>query len=806
MVFGHITLRAGRQAVGLLVMLLVGLGDAGISEAMEAPISPEEPAIKSAEDHLVKAVNHRDIKKARQLLAEGADINGKAWFGDTSLGMALRGQRLKMMRFLLSQGADPEIETGFESPELPLVLAIRTQWLDGIRLLIEHGVKVNAKDKEGRAPFYYAFKSLKVMKLLLELGANPFARGPQGSTYLHRAYKIKPEGIDLLIRKGLDVNARNERGQTPLHLLMRWDRVDRARQLLARGARVHIQDNWGRTPMHYAVESYETKDIQLLINKGADINARDIFGRTPLYLVCQQPPKRVKHSGRKNFWDDGSESKESCIKSNKPRLDFLKSRGAKSHGPDPLAADYREYPFFYKFSGEMDRHCFIPQNLSAKTPAHMKRIKISSLHLAAEAGDLNKAKLLIQKGVSVNARDVYQKTPLHYASENDRTAMVQLLLKSGAQLNALDEFHRSPLHVSVKRCYAATVKLLLKRGAEVDVKDYQGNSALHFATDKRHSKIIRLLFFHGADIQIKNDEKETPILNVMRWGDFEVFKLFMSKVSQKMLNGELQSIIGWTIGAERKKHFKYLLDKGADIHAWRNAKKSGETGESPIHSAARHGELFSVQLLVDHGADVNAHADSGTPLSLAVQYAHEDVIRYLVKKGAQVYYKSPMKSNALHWIAWNGKSFPHNYHVVLGWQFEDPKPMADLFLKQGASVHGLDWFRSTPLHLATKNFSNELAEWLLEHGAKVYARDKDGNTPLHYAVDDLEILENKDPVGMVKLLMKHGANPQIRNKKGRSPMSEVKYECDRYGQNPGHPCSEIIDILKQYDPTRKSFR
>jgi hypothetical protein len=58
----------------------------------------------------------------------------------------------------------------------------------------------------------------------------------------------------LLLANKADVNAKNDRGETPLHLAAKEHRKDVAELLLAKGAEVNAKDNEGYTP--FSIQSY----------------------------------------------------------------------------------------------------------------------------------------------------------------------------------------------------------------------------------------------------------------------------------------------------------------------------------------------------------------------------------------------------------------------------------------------------------------------------------------------------------------------------------------------------------------------
>ena len=116
----------------------------------------------------------------------------------------------------------------------------------------------------------------KEVKALIELGVDVNMKIPYEFTLLHFAIHYNHiEIAKLLLERGADVRAKNNRGETPLH----WAKnVETAKLLLDRGADVNAKNNMGDTPLHLAKN---VEIAKLLIEKGADVEAKDKYGRIP---------------------------------------------------------------------------------------------------------------------------------------------------------------------------------------------------------------------------------------------------------------------------------------------------------------------------------------------------------------------------------------------------------------------------------------------------------------------------------------------------------------------------------------------
>jgi ankyrin repeat protein len=103
---------------------------------------------------------------------------------------------------------------------------------------------------------------------------------------------------------------------------------------------------------------------------------------------------------------------------------------------------------------------------------------------------------------------------LHWAAENGLVEIARLLLDQGAEVNARDNFANTPLHLAVR--HPAMVELLLARGAQVGARNAFGNTALHLAVGDR--RVVELLLAAGADARARNLFDKTPLDNSLRGG------------------------------------------------------------------------------------------------------------------------------------------------------------------------------------------------------------------------------------------------------------------------------------------------
>jgi len=184
----------------------------------------------------------------------------------------------------------------------PLQVATQHGRLNNMKLLLDQGADVNAKDKAGQTALYVAVqqnKNTDSIKLLLDKGADINTKDKVGRTALHIAVQYKSiDSVKCLLDEGADINTKNMFGQTALHIAVEYKSVDIIKLLLGEGADINIQDEdgktavnmqdkYGRTVLHIMAQNGNSDSIKHLLGQGADINAKDKAGQTALHIAVQ---------------------------------------------------------------------------------------------------------------------------------------------------------------------------------------------------------------------------------------------------------------------------------------------------------------------------------------------------------------------------------------------------------------------------------------------------------------------------------------------------------------------------------------
>ena len=169
----------------------------------------------------------------------------------------------------------------------PLHAASYKGHLDVVRLLLAHGVDVNATAHK-ITPLCSAYdgEHLDVMRLLLEHGADVDVYYDAVGFLFHEAsFSGRADVVHLLLQHNADVNVRNTSNETPLHHASMMGQARVAQILLEHGAAVNAQRNNHATPLYQASRYGYPEVVQALLGHGADVHIRGEDGWTPFQVA-----------------------------------------------------------------------------------------------------------------------------------------------------------------------------------------------------------------------------------------------------------------------------------------------------------------------------------------------------------------------------------------------------------------------------------------------------------------------------------------------------------------------------------------
>ncbi|RAO70059.1 uncharacterized protein BHQ10_006071 [Talaromyces amestolkiae] len=254
------------------------------------------------------------------------------------------------------------------------------------------------------------------------------------------------------------------------------------------------------------------------------------------------------------------------------------------------------------------------------------------LHTTVNRGHLNRARALIENGADINVKiNQHLGSPLHLAIQSEHLDIAKVLIENGADLNAKNSNLDTPLHLAIQREHLDIAKFLIESGADINVKNRYFGSPLHLAIQNGHLDIAKILIENGADTNVKINQHLGSLLHLAIQNEYlDIAKVLIENGADlNVKNQYLETPLHLAIQREHLNIAKFLIENGADINV-----KNRHFG-SPLHTAVKCRLLDIAKILIENGADVNAkNSILDTPLHIAVGRGDLNMIALLLEKGA----------------------------------------------------------------------------------------------------------------------------------------------------------------------------
>ena len=660
-------------------------------------------------------------------------------------------------------------------------------------LLLSKGCPITIVNNRGEGVLHVAaaFGHTELLEMFAELGLDVTAANKIGYTPLHVAVSVGHlKSVQSLLKLGgrKSMIAISEQRGTPIHQAVVEGHFEIVRCLLAEGCPLDIQSTSGASLLHAAASYAQDGMIKMLVELGLDANIVDSYGRTPMHSAAYSGETTsvralLKMGGRRSLTEvAGLEGTPLHVAAGKGNLEVVLCL--------------------------LDEGCPIDVVNSDGS---------SVLHIAAHSGNCDLISLLAKRGLDVNTPDKNNYTALHAAAESGHIRGIQTLLGFGGKksFGIVAKNHGTPLHVVASKGHKDIVVFLLCEGCPLDLLDDSGASALHKAALHGHTDVIKLLVQAGMDANMADASGWTPLHSAALGGKIESVRILLhlgGGASMFRMAGDAGTPLYPAVGRGHKEVALELLRAGCPFYVTKdlstalhtaarfgqielielfamhlkvNVNEANIQGWTPLHFAARHGQLQAVCALLHAGGRKSmrkvAGAD-GTPLHQAILHRHDNVVSFFLKENCPIDIVSHKGDTMLHFAAMSGHS-----------------EFVKLFVKLGLNVNTLNKEGCTPLHAGALSSEISVVRTLLELGGRksLNTASAKAGTPLHQAaftgnkdlvlylleegclldeemeVYNFSVLHGAAKIGqcdLMEMFVQLGINPNVANSDGWTPL------------------------------------
>lgn len=377
---------------------------------------------------------------AKTCIEKGANINALDKSSRTPLLAAVMNENKNMVKVLLEHGAKSSTpDTDDLAEYLILKSTLSSRGIEIADMLVSKGVGTNITFNGLLSLLKHVHSQeakILIVKVLNKC-KNINVIDSSGNTILHALLNssINTKNsceedvrkiVEILLTKGISVDAKNKAGATALHLAAKNKHDVVSEFLLRNGASIDILDNANNSVLHFvAMSNLDTDDsveknlIDLFVAKGSNVNARNKSGITPLVIAA----------------------KFGCITVMKALINhgavFKYPTDENLSSPLHIAAEFGYPVFCIQYFLECG------ENVYAK-----RKDGKTAIHIAAIYGRYDIMKTLIKIWVDPDVRDNDGRTALHWACWHGHLDIAMALLSVGADVNAVDNLKVTPLMLS----------------------------------------------------------------------------------------------------------------------------------------------------------------------------------------------------------------------------------------------------------------------------------------------------------------------------------------------------------------------
>uniref|UniRef100_A0A8D3E3K1 non-specific serine/threonine protein kinase n=1 Tax=Scophthalmus maximus TaxID=52904 RepID=A0A8D3E3K1_SCOMX len=332
-----------------------------------------------------------------------------------------------------------------------IIHAINDDNVPGLQHLLGslNSYDINQPNKHGTPPLLIAAGcgNIQIIEVLMRKGADIQAHDKSGTNAIYYAARHgHVETLKFLNGKKCPLDVQDKSGETALHVAARYGNVDVVNYLCSIRANPDLSDREQETPLHCAAWHGYSAVARALCQSGCNVDAKNREGESPLLTASAR-----------GF------------------VDIVECLAA--HRADLEATD-------------KDGH--------------------TALHLAVRRCQVDVVRCLLRHRCPLDQQDRHGNTPLHIACKDGNLPVAMAICGAKAGLDLANKYGRTPLHLAANNGSLEVVRHLCLAGANIDAVTNDGKTAEDLASTEQHEHIVSLL------VKLKKDNHKLSYIQQLR--------------------------------------------------------------------------------------------------------------------------------------------------------------------------------------------------------------------------------------------------------------------------------------------------
>ena len=546
--------------------------------------------------------------------------------------------------------------------------------------------------------------------------------------------------IEKYINKGVNINKKDEKGQTILFSLAAKRKLEALKILIKNGANLTLEDLHRKTILDEAVDRNDGIMIRFLLDNGFNINHKNNSGRTIFQNVARMGNNKIfqifmKYNADFNIKDShGKTVLFDAVEGG--NLDILKDVINNTNNLNILDENHQNALF----------SAVLKDDISLATELILNGINVNFLDKDGQnvlfnailqgAKNLPLIELLIKKGINLNIVDNYHKNLIDeilyvfdlqknppkeldgkykiVTEEKEYLPLGFLFLEHGLEIDKIDESGKTILQKAVENKNFANAEFLLNCGADVNICDEFEKNIVHKEILKGYSnyKMIDFLVSHGANIDARDLDEKGIVDDIIEI--IAIIKGF--KKPNTFFSNEIKY----------DEKYDILLKKVLTYRP--NIERQRLDGTNILFDMVMYNDFETLKTIINYGINLNIKDKRGyTPLI------------YMVEEGLKISDKKEKDSFIERLI------YFLKYRVNIDAQDNDGRTVIhkaviandlvvlEKLLTKKADLSIRDIHGRTALHHTQWHGNYKIARWLIAAGADMNLPDNSGFTLLNYA-------------------------------------------------------------------------